>query len=401
VNILHISAADRGGGSARSAYRLHAELRRQGHLSRMLVGVRRTADEDVRTLKRSPVWRAADRACGAVMDGVGLQYVLYPSSFAVAADPWFQAAEVVQLSNLHGSYFSLSALPLLGRRRPLVWRLSDMWPLTGHVAYSFECERWRLGCGSCPRLRDYPGLPHDTSALLWRWKRAVYGRTRLTVVAPSRWLEGIARSSPLLGRFDVHRIPNGVDLELFRPVDKPAARLELGLRPDGPTVLFSAPDLDDPRKGGAVLREALALLGDVEHELVVTGGNPRHLPAGARHLGDLDGARLALSYAAADVFCLPSLADNLPNAVLESLACGTPCVSFAVGGIPDAVRHLETGWLAAPGDPAALAAGVRALLGDAELCARLGARGRELAESEFSAELEARRFVELYATLAP
>lgn len=402
LNVLHISTSDAGGGSARSAARLHAQLRRLGLGSRMLVGERRTDDPDVRPLKRGPGWRAADRICGAVFDSLDLQYWLYPSSFGVAGDPWFREADVVQLFNTHGSYFSLAALPRLSRLRPLVWRLSDMWPLTGHCSYSFECERFKLGCGSCPHLDVYPRLRRDTTALLWRRKRSLYARSRLTVVAPSRWLEGLARSSPLLGRFEVRRIPNGVDLERFRPVEGAEARRELGLDPGRPLVLFSAPDLSDRRKGGRVLEEALGRLDGVDFDLVVTGGNAGRLPPRARLLGRLDDERrLALSYAAADLFCLPTLADNLPNAVVESLACGTPCVSFAVGGIPDVVRHLETGWLAAPGDPAGLAEGIRTLLADEGLRARLARRARETAERELGAELEARRFAELYEELAP
>jgi glycosyltransferase involved in cell wall biosynthesis len=399
VNVLHISESDGIGGSGRSAFRLHSNLRRLGLGSRMLVGRRRTDDGDVRLLKRSIVWRALDRASGELLDLLNLQYVFYPSSFGVAVDPWFRDADVVQLYNTHGSYFSHSALPVLSRRRPVVWRLSDMWALTGHVAYSYDCERWRHGCGTCPYLGEYPALSRDTTALLWRWKNEVYRRSRLTIVAPSQWIESLAKESPLLSRFPIRRIPNGIDLERFRPVDRAEARNRLGLPPQGPVVLFSAPDVSDRRKGGAVLNEALEHLDAEPFELLVAGAN--ETPAFPRsfrtlnHLGDED--EIALTYAAADVFVLPTLAENLPNAVLESVACGTPCVSFDVGGVPDVVRHLETGYLAPHGDARALADGVRTLLADAELRGRLSLRCREIAEAEFGAEREATRFSELYA----
>src|SRR5262249_35895693 len=157
---------------ARSASRIHLGLQSLGVGSRMLVGQRHGSDPSVRPLKRSVVWRALDRACSTVTQPLDLQYVLYPSSFAVASDPWFREADVVQLYNVHGSYFSHVALPFLSRRRPIVWRLSDMWAFTGHIAYAHDCERWRLGCGSCPYLSGYPALTRDTTALLWRLKRA-------------------------------------------------------------------------------------------------------------------------------------------------------------------------------------------------------------------------------------
>ena len=375
MNVLHISYSDAGGGAARSAYRLHSTLRAHGHASRMLVGRVRRDDPDVRSIKRNLAWRAADRAAGSIADPLGLQYVFYPSSFGVASDPWFREADVVQLFNTHGSYFSHTALPLLSRRRPIVWRLSDMWPLTGHVAYSYECERWRVGCGQCPYLHEYPKLPRDTTRLLFRIKDAVYRHSRIIVVAPSAWIERIAAESPLLSRFPRVRIPNGVDLDRFRTQPKP--------RRERPVVLFSAPDPEDRRKGGHILEEVRARVG-VEYELAAFNGGESEL---ARQLAE------------ADVFLLPTLADNLPNMAIESMACGTPVVAFDVGGVGDAVRHLETGWLAPAGDTEALAAGVRSLLEDAELRERLGRGARAVAEAEYGADLEAKRFAELYEGL--
>jgi len=358
----------------------------------MLVGERRTDDPDVRRLKRNVAWRAADRAVAAVADRLDLQYVLYPSSFGVAADPWFRDADVVQLYNVHGSYFSHSALPLLSRRRPLVWRLSDMWAFTGHVAYSYECERWRTGCGSCPHLAEYPRLNRDTTALLFRWKRAVYARSRMTIVAPSRWLQRLARESPLLGRFDVRLIPNGVDLDLFRPRLRDEARRSLGLDRDRPVVLWPSADLGDRRKGAAEAVGVVERLGPDRVQLVAIGSGAA--PAGMRSLGALHGEKLALAFAAADVVLLPSLAENLPNTALEAIACGTPVAAFATGGMADAVRPGETGALAPAGDVTALAAATESLL-DSDL----GERCRAVAEREFGAVREARAFADLYAEL--
>jgi len=387
-NVLHISASDAAGGAARSAYRIHDGLRTLGWRSRMLVGVRRTNDADVRPLKRNLAWRAADRAVSLVTDALDLQYVLYPSSFGVALDPWFRDAGVVQLYNVHGSYFSHSALPLLSRRRPLVWRLSDMWALTGHVAYSYDCERWRHGCGSCPYLHEYPKLKRDTTRALFRWKDAVYARSHITVVAPSTWLERLAKESPLLSRFDVRRIPNGIDLDVFSPRPRDEARRALGLD-DRPTVLWSSLDLADRRKGG---REALAALEGLDVQVVVAGEGTA--PLGVHSLGALDDERLALAYNAADVFLLPALAENLPNAALEAIACGTPVAGFDVGGMGDAVRDGVTGKLVALGDTDALRDAVRTLL-DADLRDRC----REVADAEYGAAREARDFAALYEEL--
>ena len=145
LNVLHISESDAAGGAGRAAYKLHRGLNGLGHVSRMLVGRKVTPDTDIRPLKRNLLWRALDRASGELFDLLSLQYVFYPSSFGVLADAWFRSASVVQLHNLHGSYFGFTALTAISRLRPVVWQLHDQWGLTGHVEYSLDCERWRHG----------------------------------------------------------------------------------------------------------------------------------------------------------------------------------------------------------------------------------------------------------------
>ncbi len=399
LKILHISESDATGGAARAAYKIHRGLNGLGYTSRMLVGRKTTADADIRRVKRNLAWRASDRVSGAVLDPLGLQYVFYPSSFGVAADPWFHDTQVVQLHNLHGSYFSFTALPFLTRRRPVVWLLHDQWAMTGHVAYSHECERWRIGCGSCPYLEEYPKLPRDATALLWRLKRAVYARSRLTLVVPSTWLLELVQASPLLRRFPVHHIPNGIDTERFRPGPEADARARLGLPRDRRIVFFAAADLHERRKGLHLLETALRRMADPPL-LVVAGEGRVAADVEARSLGSVaDEDVLADAYRAADLFAVPTLADVLTQTAQESIACGTPCISFNRGGVTEVVRHLETGWHAAFGDAISLARGLETMLGDPPLLRRLSVRCRAVAEQEYSVDLQVRRYVELYQTV--
>jgi glycosyltransferase involved in cell wall biosynthesis len=396
LNVLHISESDVLGGAARTAYKVHSALNSSGHRSRMLVGRKASADRDVRSIKRGNAWRAADRAFGDVQELLSLQYVFYPSSFAVAGDPWFREADIVQLHNLHGSYFGFSALPSLTRRRPTVWLIQDQWAFTGHVAYSLDCERWRHGCGACPYLSDYPRLRHDTTALLWRLKRAVYARSRLTLIVPSRWMLELVRASPLLARFPAHWIPHGVDLDVFRPLPKSEARRRLGLPADRQIVLFVATDLHEPRKGLHLLVRALESMDDPPLlALAGKGHEPREVET--RSLGSISDDRvLAHAYAAADVLAVPTLADALAQTAPESMACGTPCVSFDRGGITDVVTHGETGYQARFGDVADLARGLHTILDNAY---GFAARCRRAAEEDFSIETQLRRYVGLYESI--
>jgi glycosyltransferase involved in cell wall biosynthesis len=339
-----------------------------------------------------------------VVDGLSLQYLFYPTSFMLPLMRWVQEADVVQVFNTHGGYFNHLALAPLSRARPVIWRLSDMWALTGHCAYSYECERWQTGCGACPHLDEYPRLNRDTSALLWRMKKWIYARSRLTIVTPSVWLASLARRSPLLNRFPIHVIPNGLDTEVFRPSPRSLVRQRLGLDPDGHVVMFSAASILLERKGAAYLKEALLQLSsDIKKKLtlLVVGreadGWQMDGPFRIKTLGHLnDDEALAAAYSASDVFVLPTLAENLPNGILESMACGTPVVSFDVGGVSDAVRHMETGYLAGYRDVADLAKGIQLLLDDAPLRTRMSGQCRVAVKREYSLALQTRRFLDLY-----
>lgn len=406
LSVLHLSCWDNEGGSGRSAYRLHSGLKQLGVRSRMLVGRKQTHDPDVKVIGGNLLGRL-DRLGGQIADQVDLQYLFYPSSFMLHRSRWVREADIIQVFNTHGGYFSHLALIPLSQHRTVVWRLSDMWAMTGHCAYSYECERWETGCGSCPHLEEYPRLRMDTSAWLWRVKDWIYERARLTIVAPSTWMASLVRRSPLLSRFPVYVIPNGLDTETFRPVPKPLARERLGLGPQERVVLFSAASLLDHRKGGAVLQEAIrqAVAGGLQHVTFLvmgrnTGAWRADAPFRTVSLGYVgDDETLATAYSAADIFVLPTLAENLPNGILESMACGTPVLSFDVGGIADAVRHMETGYLACKEEAADLAKGLRVLLDSPGLCARLSARCREVAQQEYPLELQTQRFLTLYRDL--
>ena len=400
LNVLHISESDAAGGAGRAAYKLHRGLNGLGHVSRMLVGRKVTPDTDIRPLKRNLLWRALDRASGELFDLLSLQYVFYPSSFGVLADAWFRSASVVQLHNLHGSYFGFTALPAISRLRPVVWQLHDQWGLTGHVAYSLDCERWRHGCGMCPYLGEYPRLRHDRTALLYRLKDRVYESSRLNLVVPSRWMADIVAASPLLNRFPVHYIPTGIDIDVFKPGDQGEARERLGLPLDRRIIFFAAANINERRKGLHLLAEALRRLDDPPL-LVVAGNGTVARGIETRYLGAvLDEEILADAYRAADVFAVPTLADVLTQTAPESIACGTPCVSFDRGGVIDVVRHLETGYQAKFGDVDDLARGLTTLLGDSELLARLSRRCREVAETEFAVQQQVERYSALYEELA-
>lgn len=407
LSVVHLCTADRLGGAARSAYKVHSGLRARGVRSRMLVGTRVTNDPDVAPVAGGPR-RWLDRMAVAATDRLSWQYLYVPSSNRLPRHPWVSQADVIQLYNTHGGYFSHRVLPRLARDRPIVWRLSDMWAATGHCAYSGACEKWRSGCRGCPDLATYPAIRRDTAAALFRKKDRIYREARPHVVAPSTWIAQIARESPLLGRFELSVIPNGVDAGVFRPVPRAVARDLLGLPGDRPVVLFGAHILDDnPRKGVEHVPEIVRRLSEqhgLEFTLALLGEGRAAwadaLPVPVVRLGFLaDDLSLAVAYAAADLYIHPATHENLPNTILEAASCGVPIVAFDCGGVSDAVVDGAVGFLADAADVEGFAEAAARLLRDRELRERFGRAAREAVLERFTLDRQTGDFLDLYRRL--
>lgn len=403
MNVLHINRADSAGGAGIAAYRLHQGLLQQKIASRLLVDRKQL---DTPLSARIPRQRYLEKARAKLGYCLGCNDITLGSTGRLTRHPFYQAADILTFHNLHGDYFNYLAIPKLTRAKPAVWLLHDMWGFTGHCAYSFECDRWRQGCGHCPYLDTPPAIQRDNTALTWRLKRWVYQRSRLTIVTPSQWLTHLAQNS-LLNRFPIHYIPNGLDLNTYQPLDTATCRAALGLPPTQKVLMFVAQDLSDPRKGMDLLITALnALPTSLKQTLTLltlgSGGDALadRVEAAVLPLGYVGGDRLkAIAYAAADLFVFPTRADNLPIVLQESLACGTPMVSFAVGGVPELVRPGVTGLLARPKDPQDLADKLTILLKNDTQRQHMARRCREIALQEYSLEQQTRRYVALYTAV--
>jgi glycosyltransferase involved in cell wall biosynthesis len=400
MNILTINQSDIMGGAAIAAHRLHEGLLAQGFDSRLLVGESIAGGDRVAPIPRLP---SLERPLLRITRPLGLNYLNILGSFVIPRHPFFRNAEVLHLHNLHSGYFNYLALPMLCGDKPTIFTLHDMWSFTGHCAYSYECDRWKVGCGRCPHPETYPAVERDSTRLEWRIKRWIYSRSQLTIVTPSRWLAEQARQS-MLNRFPIHHIANGIDIEAYQPLDPEAGRLALGIPRGKRVIMFGAQSLRDWRKGGDLLVKALehlppSLKGEI---LLMTIGDAKetmsHIDGMAvLNLGYVGGDRLKrVAYSAADVFVLPTRADNLPVVLQESMACGTPMVSFDVGGVPELVRHGITGYLARTDDYRDFSKGIAELLADEPMRVRMGLQCRETAMKDHSLELQAQRYIDLY-----
>ncbi len=428
LRIAMISASD-SGGAGTAAWRLHRGLLGHGVESRMYVMDKRRDDENVLVLPPAPkgdsvvdalpsdpqryLWRATtarwEQTMAAHPDRPGgLEAFTDPLSYSrVDLVRGIREADVVSFHWIAGvvDYPTLHNV-LAGK--PSVWTLHDLNAFTGGCHYAAGCEKFRDRCGSCPQLGSSD--ENDFSRRSWDTKKELYDKISLTVVTPSDWLRREAESSSLFRPFPVHVIPNPHPLDLFHPRDREAERQRIGVEREERMVLFGADSVGNHRKGFLHLTEALSELDrklDARQRLaLVTFGRkvPEiSLPERFRivHLGSLaDEETIAGVYSAADLFVLPSLEDNLPNTVAESLACGTPVVSFSIGGIPEMVDHLKTGYLAKPFDIADLAEGIQWVLAQLpEQSDEIRTECRDVAVKKYSQATQAGLYLELFRSL--
>lgn len=314
--------------------------------------------------------------------------------------------DVVHLHNLHGYYLNFPLLfsYLAEAGVPVVWTLHDCWPLTGHCTnFDFAgCDRWKTGCHNCPQLREYPAaLPlRDRSRRNWQLKRSCFTLPRrLTLVPVSDWLAGLVRQS-FLGRHEVYRIYNGVDLQQFRPMAGSAARVRQHFGIRAPRFVLGVASTWTRRKGLQDFIKLRSLLSQEEYDIVLLGLSPqqiKHLPAGLLGLQRTDSVEeLAQLYSAASVFANPTWEDNFPTTNIEALACGTPVVTYRTGGSIEAVDE-ETGLIVERGNVSALAEAVKQLSHQSAATLRPACRRR--AEELYNKEARYEEYVHLYENL--
>lgn len=403
MQVLHINQFDNTGGAAIAATRLHQSLLRHQVSSQLLVGQSNLDNPLVNVI---PKRVSLDKQIERITYRLGLQSLHITTTADIIKHPSYQNADVLNFHNLHTGYFNYLEIAKLTKFKPAVLTLHDMWSFTGHCSYSYDCDRWVTGCGQCPYLETHPAVVRDNTHLEWRLKNWVYSRSDLTIVAPSQWLLEQAKRS-MLSRFPIHHIPNGIDTQSYQPLDSAQCRAALGISPTQRVLLFSAESLTEKRKGGDLLQAALQNLpNSLKSELLLlTLGNggeaiAQTLGIDSLSLGYVNSDRLkAMVFSAADLFIFPTRADNLPLVLQESMACGTPSVSFDIGGVADLVRPGVTGYLAEPENISELGAGIIHLLEDHSLRQQMGKNCRAIALVEYSLELQAKRYIELYTQL--
>ncbi len=401
MKVLILSTFAKTGGAAIAARRLLHALNANGVEATMLS--RRNMTLPFWKEKWGGVPFLVERLCVWLANGMSRKN-LFAVDIANCGDDItktkaYKEADVVHLHWVNQGFISLGVLrKIVNSGKRIVWTMHDQWPLTGVCHYSDGCKRYETECRCCPLL-SMKGKG-DLSDKVFRKKRKLYSEGRITFVTCSEWLGRMARNSALGSGQEVVSIPNAIDTQVFRPFDRMAAREELGLRKDMTLILFGCQKVTDKRKGLDYLIEAVRNLPQIG--VVLVGGNAGEtmalMPDGVEVtcIGQVnDVGRMAALYAAVDAFVTPSLQDNLPNTIMESMACGTPCVGFDVGGIPEMIDHGVNGYVARYKDAVSLAEGIRYVTAK-ENSRRLAQAAREKVMRCYSETNVSERYVEVY-----
>lgn len=404
MKVLTVNFSDSEGGAARAAYRLHSALLEIDVDSKMLVLSNNLNDTTVLKPRNSREKTIAK--IQSILNPFPLRNYKQKGPFSLSFVPSFnvvdrinsQNADIVHLHWIHAGMMRIEDVNRI--KAPIVWSMHDMWLFTGGCHYTDSCMRYQDMCGKCPMLSS--NVENDISRKQFLRKEKTYGQLQnLTVVGLSEWLRNSAASSKLLQYQNVVNLPNPIDINLFKPIHKDQARKRLNLPLNKKLVLFGAmSSISDSRKGFEMLKLSLGKLKTEGVELVVFGNSntPSQNDFGLKthYLGKINNDHtLRIIYNVASVMVVPSLQENLSNAIMESLACGTPVVSFDIGGNADMIDHKENGYLAKPLDDADLAAGIDWVIsqGHPQILAK---NAREKVLKNFNYKTVAKRYLELY-----
>ena len=411
MRVLIVNTAERTGGAAIAANRLLHALNLNGVEARMLVRDRKTDAPEVVNIPQSWLLKAKflwERGVIWLNNGLSKQNLFQVDIANTGTDitmmPEFQQADVIHLHWVNQGFLSLKNMErILASGKPVVMTMHDQWYFTGICHYSGGCYKYQTQCEKCPMLKG-PGL--DLARRVFDRKLEMYKDSNLTFVGCSRWIADLARKSSLTQGHAVLNTPNSIDTSVFAPMDKQEARRHHQLPTDKKLLLFGAQRITDERKGFSYLVEACEHIS-MHHPtlpgklgVVVLGGDAESvkeaLPLPVYTVNYLSNeAEIAELYNAVDLFVTPSLQDNLPNTIVEAMACGVPCVGFNVGGIPEMISHKQDGYVADYCDSLDFAQGISWCLNDERLPV-LSAAARATALATYSETAVAHRHQAIY-----
>lgn len=415
MRILIVNTSEKTGGAAVASNRLLQALNQLGNKAKMLVKDKQTNCSAVVSLPHQmyKCWHFLwERWCIFWHLHFSKQHLFAIDIANIGSDitvlPEFKDADIIHLEWINQGTLSLNNIKkILQSGKPVVWTMHDMWQATGICHLTLMCKNFQQQCGNCTYLPNN-GSDNDLSHRVWLKKQQVYQQGNILFVTCSKWLASQAKASGLLRNECVTTIPNPIDTNIFVPTDKLLAANRLGLPTDKKLILFASQRITNVNKGIQYLIGACKLLIMAQPEikdkvgLVMLGGHAEELkgvfdPLPTYSLGYVSNTQKIVDvYNAVDVFVLPSLSENLPNTIMEAMACGVPCVGFNVGGIPEMIDHLINGYVARYKDATSLAKGIEWILDKNTNYQELSKQCVSKVQTAYSQKQVAKRYFEVY-----
>jgi glycosyltransferase involved in cell wall biosynthesis len=409
--VLHLSTFHLEGGAGVAATRLHRALQKSGTGSRMLVPSSQNPEENVTALAENS-WESKKAWGRFVAERLyffphekdnTVRFAFSPAEIGadISNHPLVRQADILHLHWINFGFLSLTSLDkLFSLGKPVVWTLHDMWTVTGGCHYSRGCDHYLSHCQYCPYLAKPE--QYDISFSQFETKKHIYEKAKMALVSPSQWLDRIVKHAALTQSTYSKSIPNCIDTDLFAPSNKKLVREKLDLPTDKKLILFAGANTQDPRKGFSYFKDALTLLSDDVEVLVLGKANPAvfdSFPAPVHYLGKITRQEdMVDAYNAADMIVVPSLEDNLPNTIMEAMACGTPAVGFATGGIPEMIDHKQNGYVSEFKSSDSLAEGISWILSN-NSNGQISEHARTKVLSTYSENIIATQYQNLYQSL--
>lgn len=412
MKILFINKYDTTGGAGVAAWRLSESLRRYHSTENyFVVGIKRSNHASVQQIAKNAGELFIQRGTNTLMNLIGLQYQYIPfSSRRIIQQARNFQPDVISLHNVHGGYFPISLLKPLSTIAPVVWTLHDMWAFTASAAHTFGDESWKTLRSGKNEHRHFPPIGIKTGNWLLHKKEKIYREAKFTIVTPSEWLYHQAVQSPLFALKQIVQIPNGIDLEKFRPLDKGTVRKKFNIPEESKVLFFSSEDLHrGDFKGGSLLIDILqtvhSMIQDKLHVIIIGGGRISELHGFHKFILHQTGfvhdeEQMVEIINATDLLLYPSRADNLPNVLIESIACGVPAVTYDTGGCKEIIQHSINGFVVPQFDANQFAERVVALLTDQNLLRQFSHAARYTAQQKFDSQTSAGQYYSLFENLA-